>query len=493
MAEDLVLGIDVGTTAVKLALFDASGRQRDHYREPYGIRRGPGGMAEQDPQEWIGHIQSAISRFASTHDLSGLKGIGICSQVNTHVFVDAAGKALAPAFVWQDGRCGKEAAELDAMVAEEDRIRWWGAPLPIDASHCLSRMKWMQIHRPDVWQRTRWVMLPKDYCILRLTGEIVSDPISNVGLVDGDLEYIADLVGLVDGARERLPPLAGLTEIGGTVRDGWPCAGLPVAVSTMDAWAGMFGVGVHHPGQAMYLSGTSEILGIVSPKVVPTPGIIVFPTYRDMTVHAGPTQAGGASVQWYCDTFGVTPDRMSDSVENLARGRPLPLFLPHLQGERAPIWDIGSRAAFLGIDADTAAADLARAVYTGVACSVRLLLESLEKSADTVPETLLCGGGGFRSDPWNRIRADMLGRSLKRLEVADPGVLGAAAIATVASGTHSGFEEALAEIVHYDRTYEPDRSREAWCRDVFEIYRETYSATRDLSHRLVALTSGSDA
>src|SRR5262249_29674541 len=214
------------------------------------------------------------------------------------------GSALAPAIVWQDGRCAGVAAELDAGVDTAKRIEWWGAPLPIDASHGLSRMEWMRRNRPEIWQETRWVMAPKDYVILNLTGEAAADAIASVGLVDRELRYLSPLLDLVPGAAQRLAPLHTFTHRVGKVSPGLPCAGTPVVVGAMDAWGGMFGVGVHEPGSAMYLSGTSEITGIVSPNRVPTPGVIAFPTYDGITLHAAPTQSGGASMMWLGNLLG---------------------------------------------------------------------------------------------------------------------------------------------------------------------------------------------
>ena len=306
----MLIGIDVGTTSVKAILFDGAGTPLESYTQPYETRRGDGGVVEQDADVWVAHIRRALTAFAAAHDLSGVAGIGICSQVNTHVFVDGAGSALAPAIVWQDGRAGDAAAALDEQVSDADRLAWWGAPMPIDASHCLARMKWMADTHPDTWARTRWVMLAKDFCLLKLTGAAVSDPIANVGMVDGGLGYVGPLLDMVPGAAERLPPLAAMHSVAGRMGAGEVCAGVPVAVGTMDAWGGMFGVGAHRPGAAMYLSGTSEVLGINSATVHPTPGVIVFPTVDDITLHAAPTQAGGAAKLWACGLLGVTPDEM---------------------------------------------------------------------------------------------------------------------------------------------------------------------------------------
>jgi len=484
MAEEMLLGIDVGTTAVKAILFDAGGAELDCYRASYPTTRRSNGVVEQDPELWIHHILRALEQFTAGRDLGNLKAIGITSQVDTHVFVDTDGNSLAPAIVWQDGRCAREAAELDVLVSDEDRTSWWGSPRRIDASHCLSRMRWMARHHPEIWGKTKHVMLPKDFCIYRLTGEFVSDPISNFGLVDTNLDYIPKLLDLVPGARDRLAPLARITDLAGRVRPDLPCAGVPLCVSTMDAWAGMFGVGVHDDRQAMYLSGTSEVLAIVSPDIHPVPGVLVFPDYDAMKVHIGPTQSGGASITWYCDLFNVTPAEMAARVEALDRDAPCPLFLPHLQGERAPIWDIHARGTFLGIDARMGASEIARAVYEGVGFSARLLLDSLQRSSQTEVHTINCGGGGFQSDIWNQIRADILGRSLKRTKVSDPGVLGASAMAAVAANLFGTLEDALAQIVKFDRTFEPDAARHRRYNDLFKLYEETYLATRHINAEL---------
>jgi xylulokinase len=118
-----------------------------------------------------------------------------------------------------------------------------------------------------------------------------------------------------------------------------PCAGAPVVVGAMDAWGGMFGVGVVSDGDAMYQSGTSEIPGIVSSRINPTPGVILFPPYEGIVMHAAPTQSGGAALQWFANVLGKSPAELSMLASGIAPSDAVPLFLPHLQGERAPLWD----------------------------------------------------------------------------------------------------------------------------------------------------------
>ena len=461
MVEDTIIGIDVGTTAIKALLLTTDGRRLDQLSQPYPTARPASGIVEQDANDWFAHVTAALGRFEQNFDLRGLRGIGICSQVNTHVFVGADHQPLAPAIVWQDGRAAGVAAELDRRIDTAKRLDWWGAPLPIDASHCLSRILWMQAFHPELWQKTRWVMAPKDYCVLRLTGEAAADPIASIGMVGKDLAYLKPLLDIVPGSEARLPPLRKFTDCVGRVRNGLPCAGAPVVVGAMDAWGGMFGVGVHAPGHSMYLSGTSEIPGIVSPTVEPTPGVIVFPTYDGITLHAGPTQSGGSSMAWLGGLLGRTPEELAGLARDLPADAAVPVFLPHLQGERAPLWDAHARGVFVGLDSATGPAHLARSVMEGVGYSVRLSMEALEASAGRRVDQVNCGGGGFQSDVWNQIRADILGKTLRRVAISDAAALGAATIAAVGCGVHDSIAGSVGAIVQFDREYDPDPARAA--------------------------------
>jgi xylulokinase len=238
--------------------------------------------------------------------------------------------------------------------------------------------------------------------VMRLTGAALSDPISAIGLVGRTGEYANELLDLVPRAHELLPELRPCHSVAGRARPGLPCAGVPVVVGTMDAWGGMFGIGVARDGQAMYQSGTSEILGIVSPVVNPTPGIIVFPSYRGMVLHAAPTQSGGAALDWFSSVVGKHPAQLSAEIANTAASDAVPLFLPHLHGERAPLWDANSRGVFARIDSRTGLAEMTRSVMEGVAYSARLAFEALQRSSAQSPSVANIGGGGARSDPCAR-------------------------------------------------------------------------------------------
>ncbi|MCM5554508.1 FGGY-family carbohydrate kinase [Pleomorphomonas sp. NRK KF1] len=489
MMTPLLVGIDVGTTSVKATLFDDSGTAIRTFADPYPMKRPAPGLAEQDPADWTSRVAAALRLLSDGLPEGAVAAVGLTSQVNTHVFIGMDGAPLMPAITWQDGRAGAEAAELDALISAEERIGWWGAPLPIDASHPLARALWLQRHHPDLWARTRWLMAPKDYSILQLTGEATADPMAAFGVIDQSLTYVPRLLDLVPGVADRLPPLRGFTQTAGRIRSGLPLAGAPMVTGAMDAWAGLIGTGVLRDGECMYLSGTSEIVGLVSSLRHPAAGVIAFPTCEGITMHAGPTQAGGASLAWLSNLTGRAPSELSALVAAGDPHRPTPLFLPHLQGERAPIWDIGARGACIGLDGSMGPAELTRAVFEGVASSVRWLLEALEASAGRAATGFSMAGGGAASDPWCQIRADMLGRPIRRLKTLDAGVLGAAILAGVGAGRFSSIGEAANRLVVTDRMFEPDPSRRERMDFLYGEYRTLYSALKPFNAARTAFTA----
>lgn len=479
MGQRLTLGIDVGTTSVKAGVIDETGQIVAQFAQGYPTQRRGAQMVEQNADDWVTLVDAALAAFASFD----IAAIGLTSQVNTHVFVGDDGAALMPAIVWQDGRAGEEAAQLDAQVTSEQKLAWWGAPMPIDASHACARMAWVARNRPDVWDETRYVMLPKDYCLLQLTGEATTDPLSNIGLVDNDLNYIPQVFALVSGAADRAARLAPVCEVVGRVRAG-PFKGVPVVSGTMDAWAGLVGTGGARDRSTVYLSGTSEIMGISSHDIIPTPGAIVFPACEGVRLHAAPTQSGGDAKVWFAQANDLSLDAMTALIAGHPRSHATPLFLPQLQGERAPLWDADLRAAFLGISRQSGQADLARAVYEGVAMAARMALETLQSSAGVISESIACGGGGFQSDPWNQIRADVLGVELKVLAAKEPGVLGAATMAAIGAGHYKNFEEAYDALAVYDRSFAPDPIMHNQYNALYDLYREAISTNADLGKRL---------
>jgi xylulokinase len=488
MGFETILGIDVGTTSVKGIVLGVDGSKHVAFGATYPTSRPAMSRVEQNPQDWLARIDAALADFTARGSLAGVQAIGLTSQVNTHVFLDVEARPLIPAITWADTRAAAEAAELDARLTVAQKIAWLGAPMPIDASHALARMLWVSRHQPEIWERTRWVVLPKDYCLHHLTGTMATDPQSNIGLTNRE-GYIAEVLALVSGAAERMAPLAAPQAVMGQGRPGGPLAGLPVVTGTMDGWCALYGAGGSAEGAGVHVSGTSEVLGIASATVHPTPGVIVFDELAGLRLHAGPTQAGGAALAWFCSWAGISAEAASDLVSAHPRTPLTPLFLPHLQGERAPLWDPSLRGVLLGMDSASSLPDLARAVMEGVALSACHVIGALEASSGHRPAMLTCGGGGFRSDIWLQIKADVLGRPLARLSINEPGLIGAAALAALGAGLVPDLRSAQQSLAQFEPPVAPDPAKRTLYDDLFGIYTDAITANAALNARLLALAS----
>ncbi len=479
MGDAVLIGVDVGTTSVKAVMLTASGHRLADFSARYPTHRTPPNRVEQAPEDWLRLVIAALQGFAERPEAPRVRAVCLTSQVNTHVFVDAHRAPLCPAIVWQDGRAAEDGARLDAKVTAAEKTAWLGAPIPIDASHALARMAWMKAKHPDLWAATAHVMLPRDYLLAQLTGAVVADPMSAVGLVTPGLNYAEDLIALLPGARKRLAPLQDPLSVAGFILPGHPFAGTPVVTGMMDAWASLFGLGVASEGQAMYLSGTSEVLGLISGTITGAPGAITFPRWTGITLHAAPTQAGGASLDWVARLLGQDPRVLAAGAAPISRHSPL--FLPHLQGERAPLWDATARGTFAGLTSTTGPAELVAAVMEGVAFSSRLAMEALERSGGMIPSHIQTGGGGAASDLWCQMRSNAFGRPFLRVEGRDPGALGAAVMAGVGAEILSDLAQAAAAMVRTDRVFEPDPQAKALADDRFTLWQQLYAQVRPIN------------
>lgn len=485
---DVYLGIDVGTTAVKVAAFTDRGALLAEHSTAYPTARPHPGWAEQDPTDWWTACVSGIDAVtAGRRHGDDVRAIGVVSQVNTHLFTDSSLTPLAPAINWQDQRCHEMARRLDAHFSDEQRAEIWGGPFTIDASTLVSRAGWFASHHPGRWARTRWILSPKDYIVARLTGQVATDAISSIGLVDRAASgYLAGVLALVDGLADRLPPLRHHTCVAGPAGAAElpSVLGASVVVGTMDAFGNVFGCGVTRPGRGLVSCGTSVIVAGGSERTRPAAGVITFPELDGLFVHAGPTQAGGDALRWWARACDMSTHDVLAEAATSPPGASGIVFTPHLLGERAPLWDSTVRGAFLGLSVSTARSDLSRAVLEGVAMSARQVLTAVESACDRpIPSLSLCGGGA-RSTLWAQIFADVLGRPVARLQVLDSAVLGAAMLAMVGTGGYESIAAAAAESVRVGQTYEPDAAGAGALASLYRVYTDSYDALRAIHDQL---------
>ncbi|MFC6083578.1 xylulokinase [Sphaerisporangium aureirubrum] len=437
------LGLDVGTSSVKAVLLDDGGAVAGRGSGPVRtVRAGPD-HAEQAPEDYVRAAAAATADACRAVPGVRLRGIGLSGQTPTLVVVDDEGEPVRPALGWQDTRARRQARELERELG--DPYPLIGTSLPWSASACPAKLRWLAEHEPHTVRRARWLLQPKDYLGLVLTGSPLSDPWSSKGLCH--VLTSAPAAAVVEAAGwpvSAVPPLApgwtarGTLTAAGAKALGLRAAPVPVSVGCSDAMSGMLALGALTAPTSFVLTGTSSMSG-TSVRAGPEqahPLYVIPPACSPMTVVYGPTQSSGASVEWAGRMLGRTPDEIVDLAAT-ARAGPRPAFVPYLSGERAPIWRDDVRAVLAGLGADDGPAEFAAAVLAGVSLADRHVLETaagLIGAGEGLGGVVRLGGHAGRDRRWWEIRGRTLGVDLEAVDDADPPSRGAAMLAMAASG-----------------------------------------------------------
>ncbi|EGD46184.1 Carbohydrate kinase, FGGY-like protein [Ruminiclostridium papyrosolvens DSM 2782] len=473
-----VVGIDLGTTNLKAGLFNTEGALIAQSEAEFSISRPTNGLAEQDTEEWWNALKKVLKNLVSEVPDVCVSAIGICSQVGSHIFVDENGQALTKVILWQDQRCSEFVNQLNEKAVNYKDCLSTG--YFVDTTAIVARAEWARIKEPEIWNKTRYILSPKDYLNSRLTGNFATDALSQYGIVDDSGVYYKGILELVPNIANVLPPVLDFRSKLGKMRKmndeklDAAFGNAIVAVGTMDAYGNLYGSGATSHGDGIEVSGTCEIVGVLSEEVHPTAGVVTFPPVDNLYFHAGPTKSGGSAMQWFAGEMGITVAEMVKLAELAPAGSNGLIFLPYLEGERAPIWDDEVRGVFFGVSAEHKREHFCRAVIEGIAYSARHLLEEIEKSCGFNTNSLRISGGSSRDALCCQIRADISNRTIEKIHVRQSGVLGAALIATVASGLAGDIRTAAADLVHIEQAYIPDSEVRTLYDHLYSIYRKLY-------------------
>jgi len=469
-----VLGVDVGTSALKAGLFTLSGEPLGRIAHvSYGLSAPEPDAREQDPDDWWRAL-ATVSRQLQTPFKGEIEllGVAIGGQAPTLCAVDADLRPTYPAITWLDQRPAAEAEWLYARL---------GQPVPIWGSWP-AQTAWLARRHPDAFARTRWLLGCPDYLVARLSGR----PVLQLGWPAAELE-----AGEIDPA--LVPPEAFPGEVVGHVTraaaeaTGVPI-GTPVVAGFVDGIMGVLGSGVRRQGEACMNSGTSGTFSVVSPEGVGYPVL-------GMWVLGAATNTSGKALDWFAN--GIAPAGMSyedllQEAADVPAGASGLLFLPHLAGERAPVRDPHSRGAWVGLTLEHDRRFLLRSLLEGVAFSFRSVQDMLAEEAGDIGE-VRCVGGQAHSDLWNQIKADVLKRPVLVPEVVEAAVVGAGILAAVGLGAYATRDEAVAAMVRVVHRFEPDARRAALYDELYAGYRRIYPALRETSWLLHELPSAASS
>jgi xylulokinase len=482
-AEQVVVGLDVGTTGVKALALSPEGRVLATATHGYPLSTPRPGWAEQDPGDWLRAAEEALAEVSRGREVAG---IGLSGQMHGLVVLDDTGRVIRPAILWNDQRTAAECAEIEERIGLERLIALTGnRALP---GFTAPKLLWLRRHEPDTYGRIARVLLPKDYVRLGLTGEWAIDASDASGTLLLDVarrDWSADVLDALEIPREWLPPVLEAPDRAGAIG---ACnsllQGIPVAAGAGDQPAAAVGVGAVRPGTLSVVLGTSGVV------LAPLPA---YAHDAEARVHAfchalpatwqamGVMLSAAGSLQWLHDTVApdVPFDRLVAEAEAWQPGVEGLLFLPYLAGERTPHADPDARGAFVGLELRHDRGALVRAVLEGVAFGLRDSLDLL-RALGVEATVARASGGGARSELWLRIVASVLGVPLERMESEEGSALGAALLGGVAGGVFADVHDAVARCVRVTETVEPDTQWSAVYGDANARYRALYPALREV-------------
>ncbi len=509
---DTLLGLDLGTTGIKAALFDAqSGQLRSSAVTGYPLQHPQPGWAEQHPDDWWNAAVEAIriclaGESAATGERS-LRGIGLSGQMHGVVLLDAQGQVLRPAIIWADQRSEAECRQITEVVGASRLIELVSNPaLP---GFSLPKLLWIRNHEPEIFARARTMLLPKDYLRYRLTGVLGMEISDAAGTCLFDVvhgRWSQELLAQLDLDPGLLPPVIPSDTVAGGVTQ--PVAellgltpGTPVAGGGADNACGAVGNGVVRPGLALVSIGTSGVVLVhaETPEVDRSGTQPRVHTFNHALPHAwymmGVTQAAGLSLRWVRDNLGLPElavERWSAldaytllDAEAIAApaGSDGLIFLPYLQGERTPHLDSLARGGWIGLTASHTRRHLLRSVLEGVAYSLKDCFDIIAQQGLPI-EQVRATGGGAGSRLWRQIIADVLGIELVITSNAEGPAYGAALLAGVAAGVYPSVESACRDLVRVTERTLPQEETQSVYTAGYEVYRALYPALQPIFHRM---------
>jgi xylulokinase len=480
-----LVGLDVGTTGVKAVAVTETGEVTARAEFGYPLSTPRPGWSEQSPEDWWRAATAALAAVGEPAPL----GIGLSGQMHGLVCLDAAGRVLRPAILWNDQRTGDECAEIEDRVGLERLVRLTGNRAL--TGFTAPKLLWLRRHEPEVYGGIAHVLLPKDYVRLRMTGERATDVADASGTLLFDVagrRWSAEVLERLEIPAAWLPPALESPAASGATRDG-----VPVAAGAGDQAAGALGVGVARPGPLSLALGTSGVVFATLPGYAPDPAarLHVFCHAAPGRWHAmGVMLSAAGSLRWLRDTVapGTAYRALDAEAASWGPGAAGVAFLPYLAGERTPHADPNARGAFVGLALHHDRGALVRALLEGVAYGLRDSLELLAELG-VGASAARASGGGARSRLWLRIVASVLDLPIELTQVEEGAAYGAALLAGVAAGVFADVDEAVAAGVKVREVIEPDPAWRDVYQDGYRRFRALYPALRPLE----AAGAGPDA
>ncbi|MCT2595940.1 xylulokinase [Staphylococcus warneri] len=490
--KEVVLGIDLGTSSIKVIAVNQQGDVIESENAPLSLIQEQSGYSEQDPEAWFQATKKAILALMSSSKMEGyvVKGMSFSGQMHGLVIVDKEGHVLRNAILWNDTRNSEQCRQIIDKFGHRVNEN------PVLEGFTLPKMLWVQQQEPEIWKNVDYFMLPKDYLRFRLTGNIhmeYSDAASTLLLSPKTNQWTKDL-GDTFEIGDIYPPLVDSHAFTGNVL---PTIaeelGLNEDVATFagggDNACGAIGAGVIHDKETLCSIGTSGvILNVEHQSVTEYDNNLHFFNHAiPQTYYAmGVTLAAGYSFNWLKHTFFEEEsfDQLIQLASQSTIGANGLLFAPYLAGERTPHGDATIRGSFIGISGQHTKADFVRAVIEGIMYSLYDSIQLIRQAGNEI-NTVISIGGGAKSDFWLQLQADVFNTSVKKLKHEEGPSMGAAIIAAYGLGWYQTFEECVNDFIQVENVFKPNTDKHQQYEYYHNIYKDMYKHTKDMTAKLI--------
>ena len=481
----LYIGVDLGTSAVKLLLMDSDGKIQNIVSKEYPLYFPNPGWSEQRPEDWYDQTMEGIKELLQEADKSKVAGISFGGQMHGLVILDKEDRVIRPAILWNDGRTGKETDYLNEVIGRE-KLSQYTANIAF-AGFTAPKLLWVRKNEPDNFEKIEKIMLPKDYIAYRLTGIHCTDVSDASGMLLFDVknrrwsQEMCDICGI---SMSKLPQCFESYEPVGRVRPQIAKElGIPenviVAAGAGDNAAAAVGTGTVGDNKCNISLGTSGTIFISSKNFrVDSHNALHSFAHADGSYHLMGCMLSAASCnKWWMDEILGTGDygKEQAAIKNLGRNHVF--FLPYLMGERSPHNDPDARGVFLGMTMDTTRADMTQAVLEGVAFALRDSLEVAKSLGIHLERTKICGGGA-KSPLWRKMIANILNLKVDAIESEEGPALGGAMLAAVACGEYASVEEIADKVVKVTEAILPEPELAQRYDERYAQFKEIYPACR---------------
>lgn len=483
------IGVDLGTSAVKLLLMEGNGKICNIVSNEYPLSFPHPGWSEQKPEDWWDAVVDGIKKLVDGYDASKVAGISFGGQMHGLVILDENDNVIRPAILWNDGRTTKETDYLNNEIGK-DKLSEYTANIAF-AGFTAPKILWVRENEPDNFAKIAKIMLPKDYIAYKMTGVHSCDYSDASGMLLLDVKnkcWSKEMLEICDVKEEQLPKLYESYEVTGTLTaEAASTLGLTtdckVAAGAGDNAAAAVGTGTVGEGGCNISLGTSGTIFITSKEF----GVDRFNAlhsfdHADGNYHLMGCMLSAASCnKWWMDEIIGTKnyaDEQKPITDDKLGTNPV-FYLPYLMGERSPHNNPDARAMFIGMSMDTTRADMTQAVLEGVAFAMRDCYEIAKDLGINITETKICGGGA-KSPLWRKIIANVLNINVNIIESEEGPGLGGAMLAAVACGEYASVEEAAAKIVKVTGTEKPDPALAKRYDERYAKFKEIYPTVKAL-------------